>query len=107
MSHITREAVDTLLARVARLQVERRDAARRGHKAVINSANYNLLRELDALAKALHALATENEALGRAASEVMTALQAHGASIVPHLLDTDDNAGQRLRHLLNAAQEGA
>jgi hypothetical protein len=31
------------------------------------------------------------------ADRVMTMLENHGSSIVPHLLDSDDNAGQRLR----------
>ena len=31
---------------------------------------------------------------------VIGALEIHGSSIVPHLLDTDDNAGERLRKAL-------
>jgi pantothenate kinase len=34
------------------------------------------------------------------AKEVMDLLSKHGASIVPHLLDTDENPGERLRALL-------
>lgn len=37
------------------------------------------------------------DALLAAAKEVIAALEEHGGSIVPHLLDTDMNAGQRLR----------
>jgi len=32
---------------------------------------------------------------------VMEALEEHGPSIVPHLIDTDDNAGQRFRNSLD------
>jgi hypothetical protein len=39
-------------------------------------------------------------ALAEAAREVMDTLEEYGPSIVPHLLDTDQNAGQRLRDLL-------
>lgn len=45
-------------------------------------------------------LAVENAALREAASEVMDALTKHGQSIVPHLLDNDENAGERLRAIL-------
>ena len=71
MKHADRSQIEALLARVARLQAERSDAARRGHKAVINTANYNLLREVDTLAKTLDAVATENEAL-RAKLDTLT-----------------------------------
>lgn len=37
------------------------------------------------------------------AARVMALLAEHGPSIVPHLLDTDDNAGQRLRTALRKA----
>lgn len=33
----------------------------------------------------------------REAFKVMVMLRTHGESIVPHIMDTDDNAGQRLR----------
>lgn len=36
------------------------------------------------------------------AHAVMAALEEHGASIVPHLLDTDDNAGEELRQAVKA-----
>lgn len=55
--------------------------------------------------KTLLALEAEREkvkALRGAAKEIMGMLEEHGASIVPHLMDTDDNAGQRLRDLLSA-----
>lgn len=39
-------------------------------------------------------------ALEKAAGEVMRLLEQYGPSIVPHLIDTDENAGQRLRDLL-------
>lgn len=35
-----------------------------------------------------------------AAKEVMALLEQHGGAIWPHLSDTDDNAGQRLRNAL-------
>ena len=38
------------------------------------------------------------------AEKVMNKLEEHGASIVPHLLDTDDNDGQRLREAIEKAQ---
>lgn len=37
------------------------------------------------------------------AATVMRLLDEHGAGIVPHLIDSDDNAGQRLRSLLGPA----
>lgn len=49
-----------------------------------------LASDYDALRYDLHDLATK-------AALVMAMLKEHGPSIVPHLLDTDDNAGQRLR----------
>ncbi len=36
-------------------------------------------------------------------ARVMMALQMHGASIVPHLLDTDENDGERLRRAIDRA----
>lgn len=45
-------------------------------------------------------------ALLAAAKEVMELLQEHGPSIVPHLMDSDMNAGQRLRAAI-ARAEGA
>lgn len=48
----------------------------------------------------IEALEAEKAALWREADNVMKALTEYGASIVPHLLDTDDNAGQRLRDVL-------
>lgn len=41
--------------------------------------------------------------LALAAKDVMELLQRDGAKIVPHLLDTDENAGQRLRDVLEEA----
>lgn len=49
----------------------------------------------DAKANA-HLIAAAPEVVEHAA-RVMALLAAHGQSIVPHLLDSDDNAGQRLR----------
>lgn len=58
-------------------------------------------------------LAEENkrlrEALGNVcknAQRVMSLLEKHGADIVPHLLDTDENAGQLLREALNQTKGG-
>ena len=39
----------------------------------------------------------------QAAEEAMEALAEYGASIVPHLMDTDQNAGQRLRDAIAEA----
>ncbi len=39
-----------------------------------------------------------------AAKEVMGLLQEYGPSIVPHLMDSDQNAGQRLRDAIVAAE---
>lgn len=39
-----------------------------------------------------------------AAKEVMALLEEYGAPIVPHLLDTDMNAGQRLRDAIAKAE---
>jgi len=41
----------------------------------------------------------------RAAKEVMADLAEHGPSIVPHLMDTDNNAGQRLRDAIAEVQK--
>lgn len=42
--------------------------------------------------------------LAEAADEVMKKLEQHGPSIVPHLLDTDENAGERLREVITEAK---
>ena len=56
----------------------------------------------------LAALGGSSVALARAAHGVMAALEEYGPSIVPHLLDTDENDGQRLRDALAEwAQAGA
>lgn len=47
--------------------------------------------------------ASNNDLLA-AAKEVLGMLEEHGGSIVPHLLDTDMNAGQRLRDAIAAAE---
>ncbi len=56
--------------------------------------------ERDELRTAIAASQAHAKALREAATEVMAALEQHGAAIVPHLIDTDDNAGQRLREAL-------
>jgi hypothetical protein len=38
------------------------------------------------------------------AKQVMAMLEEHGPSIVPHLLDSDENAGQRLRDAIAAVE---
>lgn len=48
---------------------------------------------------AASALLAQRDALRAAAREVLDKLEQHGPGIVPHLLDTDNNAGQRLREL--------
>jgi hypothetical protein len=40
-----------------------------------------------------------------AARRVSDLLTAHGASIVPHLMDTDDNPGQELRNALDEVEK--
>lgn len=40
----------------------------------------------------------------KAAKEVIGLLEKHGGSIVPHLMDTDENAGQRLRDAIAKAE---
>lgn len=45
-------------------------------------------------------LKKEKDEIKRAARDVMDLLEEKGADIVPHLLDDDENAGQRLRELL-------
>lgn len=57
----------------------------------------NALPELLALREEVGRL---REAL-RLGKVVMDLLDKHGPSIVPHLLDTDENAGQRFRAALN------
>ncbi len=47
------------------------------------------------------------EAVAKAAEEVMKLLSENGASIVPHIIDTDDNPGQRLRNALAALKDKA
>lgn len=44
------------------------------------------------------------QALLAAAKDVMDLLREYGASIVPHLMDSDQNAGQRLRDAIAAAE---
>lgn len=57
----------------------------------------------EAVANHLHGLATaaaKLEAVAEPAAEVMDILESYGEGIVAHLMDTDDNAGQRLREAL-------
>lgn len=49
-------------------------------------------------------LLAERAELLRAARDVMDLLEKHGPSIVPHLIDTDMNAGQRLRDAIAKAE---
>ena len=44
---------------------------------------------------------TQIEALAVLAKEVMELLERHGEQVVPHLLDSDDNAGQFLREAID------
>lgn len=58
--------------------------------------------------KSEHSLALEKvrkelEEVKAAGRAVMEDLAAYGTSIVPHLLDNDDNAGERLRRLCGLA----
>ena len=39
--------------------------------------------------------------------KVMSLLEKHGSSIVPHLMDTDENAGEELRQAIARAKSGA
>ncbi len=61
-----------------------------------------LLRALNVEITRLRAL---NAELLTAAREVMRLLEEHGPSIVPHLMDDDENAGQRLRDAIAKAEE--
>lgn len=72
-----------------------------GRKDTINVHAFNFPGEM--LANACLIAAAPD--LYKNAKEVMAALEEHGASIVPHLLDTDDNAGQRLREAIAKADE--
>lgn len=47
------------------------------------------------------------DAVLREAETVMRYLDEHGPGIVPHLIDTDDNPGQRLRDAIDAARASA
>ncbi|WP_276200607.1 hypothetical protein [Chelatococcus sp. XZ-Ab1] len=62
-----------------------------------NQGSYGLDKDDAEFAlRAINAFDTMERA-AKAAKEVMTLLDEHGASIVPHLLDSDENPGQRLR----------
>ncbi len=39
------------------------------------------------------------------ATRVMNALEEYGAGIVPHLMDTDENCGQKLREAIQVHEE--
>jgi len=43
--------------------------------------------------------------LAKAAAEVMDMLKKHGPSVVPHLMDSDENAGERLREEIAKAKK--
>jgi len=45
----------------------------------------------------------ELEEVRKHAEAVMTSLQTYGSALLPHLLDNDDNDGERLRQALRAA----
>ncbi|CAN7602494.1 hypothetical protein [Bosea sp. LjRoot237] len=62
----------------------------------------NDVPELDAPALA-HLIAAAPDVVEHA-KRVMALLAKHGPSIVPHLMDSDDNAGQRLRDALAKAE---
>jgi hypothetical protein len=66
---------------------------------IVNRDNdvITISQEIDPVASAAPALLI-------AAKEVMAALEKFGGSIVPHLMDTDMNAGQRLRDAIEAAE---
>jgi len=59
-----------------------------------------LLEELFRDSERSAALEAALRDLRDAAGAVMALLEKHGPSIVPHLMDTDDNAGEWLRSLL-------
>mgnify|MGYP001607469516 FL=1 len=50
-------------------------------------------------------LKARNAGLLSAAKEVMNLLHTHGPEIVRHLMDTDENPGQRLRDAIAKAEE--
>ena len=68
-----------------------------------NEAEYYKVK-IGMLKKESSDLRALNAEMAKAAKEVMDALDKHGPSIVPHLVDTDENAGQRLRELIAKAE---
>jgi hypothetical protein len=68
------------------------EAERDATNALINSARISLDQ-----------VTAERDALARAALAVMDTLEEYGPSIVPHLIDTDENDGERLRVLARRA----
>lgn len=64
----------------------------------------NIIADSPELALEIARKATVASKLTKAAKEVMGLLQKHGKEIVPHLLDTDENAGQRLRDAIAEAE---
>ena len=59
--------------------------------------------EVDQLLDEIDTLGHDYKRLARAAMQVMTMLEDDGPSVVPHLVDTDDNPGQWLRMLCEDA----
>ena len=71
--------------------------------AALQAENVELREALEQIAES-DALKKDNAELRKAAKEVMDSLAEHGPSIVPHLMDTDDNAGERLRQAIAKAE---
>lgn len=82
-------------------QLRERDERIKEKDAALRYANTVIDGERDRAETAEKKLAD----LARKAEAVMDSLAAFGGSIVPHLLDTDENAGERLRAAVIRARE--
>lgn len=82
-----RRVVPSLLARVEAAEAE---------NAELRAENQRLQERIEGQASTISTLWQ----LAAEAGQVMEMLQSHGAGLVRHLLDTDDNPGERLRELL-------
>lgn len=88
--------------------LERRKAALRRRTAgrPVDRVSYDLaeIAAIERVIATAQDAVAERNALHREARRVMDLLEEYGPSIVGHLLDTDDNAGQRLRELLDGGR---
>ena len=84
-------------------------------RAQLDAANLEMTEKLADVVKltgenaGLHSKILQLESslarMKKTAKEVMDLLQEYGAEIVPHLIDTDENPGQRLREALQESSE--